>query len=331
MRRVSPIPNSNPAMTRPALNLTRDADTAFLSYVNISRAELMGSEARRLLQPGFRGKVLAVVSSTIYLMGEGGKVLWIDRGGAPAHRRSVSASFPPSDLVAGDPFWTIDRQVNIGGDLLLSLTSAAEWHSPAIAPERLLPLCQLALEIRALVQTLEVPEEVDGFSRVIPWLAGRSPLSSFPGRDAVEALGRACMACELERAVILARDLIGLGPGLTPSGDDFVGGFLFAANVLRSSYPGLPEGKEGAITDLITWAKGRTHEISHALLSDFSQGYGPEPLHALACALLEGGEDGGLVESAIRLTRIGHSSGWDILAGFLSGTLLTEKSCGPKL
>ena len=55
----------------------------------------------------------------------------------------------------------------------------------------------------------------------------------------IRRIAMACRSGQAGRAISEAHDLIGLGPGLTPSGDDFVGGLLFAAWHLGRAYPSL--------------------------------------------------------------------------------------------
>src|SRR5437868_4654956 len=60
------------------------------------------------------------------------------------------------------------------------------------------------------------------------------------------------------------------------------------------------------------------HPIGAALLGDLLVGEGWAALHDLAAALARDDESAA-VEAAQRLTRLGHSSGWDLLAGFVAG------------
>ena len=60
----------------------------------------------------------------------------------------------------------------------------------------------------------------------------------------------------------------------------------------------------------------RTHRISAALLGDLLDGDAYAPLHDLAGALARDDASAAL-DAAGRLTHIGHSSGWDLLTGFL--------------
>ncbi len=102
----------------------------------------------------------------------------------------------------------------------------------------------------------------------------------------------------------LAR-LVGLGPGLTPAGDDALGG---AAIALRAT------GRMAQADALAGWidaiAPEATGEIARAHLRAAARGEGSAALHAALDALMRGKEpDLGAIDA------IGHSSGWDALAG----------------
>ena len=70
---------------------------------------------------------------------------------------------------------------------------------------------------------------------------------------------------------------------------------------------------------MLDGARGRTHPISIALLSDMLDGQAHAPLHDLARALAAGAPRDVALGAARRVVGIGHSSGWDMLAGFVSG------------
>src|SRR5205085_2196654 len=106
----------------------------------------------------------------------------------------------------------------------------------------------------------------------------------------------------------------GLGGGLTPSGDDFVGGALFAQRLLpthdRSAW-------DLAAARIVADAAALTHAISATLLADLSAGEGWAPLYALLDALARADTDAAIA-AARSLTAMGHSSGWDIVAGVVA-------------
>jgi hypothetical protein len=129
----------------------------------------------------------------------------------------------------------------------------------------------------------------------------------------------AALACRERDARALeghARALVGLGRGLTPSGDDFVGALLF---VLRS-VPGLcppsfPEALRARARDWVDL----TNAISFAILGDHAAGHGNAIEHEIVSAFCEAHPGAGLSAAVERLVCIGHSSGWDHLAGMVAG------------
>jgi len=112
------------------------------------------------------------------------------------------------------------------------------------------------------------------------------------------------------------RDLIGLGPGLTPAGDDLLAGALAALDAF-----GEAEAR-GVLAHAIMLAlPGRTSPLSACLLRAACAGHVGERLHKAVSALLVGD-----VEAAIEAAEcIGHSSGWDMLAGAAAVSLIRGK------
>ena len=83
--------------------------------------------------------------------------------------------------------------------------------------------------------------------------------------------------------------------------------------------------KRSQILNLIQWARNRTHPISHAILGDLAIGQGPEPLHDLLRLLLKGEDlDGRTMDAIDCLLKVGHTTGWYILAGVLTCLLSVD-------
>ena len=121
----------------------------------------------------------------------------------------------------------------------------------------------------------------------------------------------------------VGKPLIGLGPGLTPSGDDFLGGMLFALWHLNSAYPSQFRHDTDSIGNLLEYASSQTNQISYAILTDFTIGQGPLPFHDLVEAMLTGRPISKILDCVRLVIAIGHSSGWDMLAGFILGMTIT--------
>jgi len=143
-------------------------------------------------------------------------------------------------------------------------------------------------------------------------------------REALPALSRASCALDCTAAARALEQLAGLGPGLTPSGDDFIVGYLAALHarssretLLRSFLAGLA----GAVTRLAAAANLISRQFMlNAVEGEFSE--------ALAQVVLAAGafDERRLGDSAVRLVRVGHSSGADSLAGLLFGLCLPVAS-----
>ena len=302
---------------------------------NIWPAKLMGAKARSLLAgPGFPGKVLAVLPTTVYLLGDDGEIIWMALEEMPLHRRCLMASFQPAPLRVGQVFFTQKGCLRIGQNAAVKIDQAIAWEPSAIVPEQAEPLPVVNGCLQRLLAVLPEPGSGAGLGQAIPLIAavaGGKEMTAFPldsmiarALNPILDLARACLKQDMAEVAHKGRELVGLGPGLTPSGDDFLGGLLFAAHSLKKAYPGDFCWGQEVITDLMGWARMQTHSISHTVLGDLALGHGPEPLHDVIKSLIRDQDLRFLMSAVARLLKIGHTSGWDILAGMLTGMLLVK-------
>jgi len=261
--------------------------------LNHQRVDLIGATARALLtQPGFAGRVLAVVTDVVYLsaeeesrfLGENG-ILWLAQNHLPMHPRALRGDFDFSALRVGMTFQSDGARLRFdAGDHTgspLPFAGTRVWQPATIDPARVAPRETVLARIKDLT----------GFPKPV-------------------------------RSLEDARDLIGLGEGLTPSGDDFVGGWLFAVYHLHAAYPDAFDWEQRAIDELLDWARSRTNLISYALLRDHARGESVEPLHDWLVALLGVDEPGDMARLVARLIGIGSTTGKNILAGAATGMFL---------
>ena len=107
--------------------------------------------------------------------------------------------------------------------------------------------------------------------------------------------------------------LIGLGPGLTPSGDDVMAGMLIALHATGQ------RGRVEALAGFVAKTPvGRTSPLSRVFLEVAGEGLPSAAMHAVIDSLLAH-DVAALPEAVERLTGIGHTSGWDMLAGAVLG------------
>jgi hypothetical protein len=208
-----------------------------------------------------------------------------------------------------------------GDTLGVDVHEAAVWRPPTVAAS-IASRATLIVTAKALVATRHRLPRPDAFG----WLLGNTGTPPFPLHDArgrASALVEALAIGDPDDTVGAATALLGLGNGLTPSGDDFVGGAFFARAFAADVAGVAIHRSRETIARVLTAAATLTNPISIALLDDMLHGRGHAPLHELANALAMGMLDDA-VNAATRLVHLGHSSGWDILTGFLGGVLGPE-------
>jgi hypothetical protein len=238
--------------------------------------------------------VVAPLSSSFYAAAAG-HLIWVGGPGATMHPRAVLTS---ERAAPGE-----------GATVRIAVEDVTPWR-PASLPS---PSPSARDAARRLRESIVRVGEPRGLARLLT-ADGAGDLVLDKARSHVTALARACAADDASAFADTAQPLLGLGPGLTPSGDDFVGGALFARRVLV----GMTPAWEAVTTRLVADAATLTHPISARLLGDLAAGEAWAPLHDLATALTSENV-GASVDAARRIAALGHTSGWDLLAGILAG------------
>lgn len=136
-------------------------------------------------------------------------------------------------------------------------------------------------------------------------------------RDFTDAVTRG----HLDDARRAAARLLGLGQGLTPSGDDWLTGFVLAAH----HAPDHLGTATAAVDDAAR--PGATVDVSLSILRNALQGRAIDPLHRLLAALTRP-PGPGLDEALAALADVGYSSGTDMALGLLAAAHLTTTPQG---
>ncbi len=299
--------------------------------LDIGVVNVMGARARELLsRPDFSGQVLAMVSNGVYLNGTGEEVLWLAPENSSRHGRAILGAFDLRVLQVGGPFRCEGPNLRFGRELALDFSGARVWQPLPI--ERAVQWEFARARVQQLLVALESFDCGESLGVTMPLVAalvnGDTPRSfTWPNPfiaaafSFIEEIVDAYRTRDTARLVEAAHRLVGLGPGLTPSGDDFLGGLLFAEHYLCAAYPEAWPPEVGLAGEVLDYARAQTNLISYTLLHDHARGQGTEPLHALMAGLLGGQELDALVMNARRLIEIGNTSGWDMLAGVMTALL----------
>jgi hypothetical protein len=294
--------------------------------------EQMGATARRCLAPGERGTVLAVLSGVVYLHTASLEILWLASDATPMHRRCVKVGGSLPRLKAGAPFYVDERGLKIGPRVALDSATASVWQPCPINTGEVVRLAELPGCVRALASILDCAQ-APGLGQFIPEVVYDESESVNATQDPVLLRAKplvldaadAFREHDGERVTLCVDALVGFGAGLTPSGDDFLGGLLFGASALRAGYPGSRVPDAGVSVETY---RARTHPISFTLLGDHAGGHAIAPLHSIVNGILTGASIECIHPAVLQLVQVGHSTGWDMLAGLFAGLLISENGSG---
>ena len=131
-------------------------------------------------------------------------------------------------------------------------------------------------------------------------------------------LARAARALQADEAARALERLIGRGPGLTPSGDDLITGFL--AGLFSTT--GDDRARRAfleAFCLTVAAAAAATADISRAYLTHAAAGWFAEPLVTLARQIGAGADRGAIESATTAALRVGHTSGGAGVFGLLLG------------
>ncbi|QNS07933.1 oxamate carbamoyltransferase subunit AllH family protein [Streptomyces xanthii] len=118
--------------------------------------------------------------------------------------------------------------------------------------------------------------------------------------------------------------LHGLGPGLTPAGDDFLAGLTLVAALPGSALAPLPP----AVRTVLDGHRGRTTDLAAATLTEAAEGRARAELIDVLRQLADSPPPWDLNDPARRVLAFGHTSGSDTLSGLVAGLHLEEELRG---
>ncbi len=293
---------------------------------------LLGDPARRALGVGTHWSVLAVFRRSFYCRSGAGRLICLGPtalGGGPLNVLCAippAADWPAAGLHPGMAAGCDGAALTFPEGTRFTFRDAARWR-PTPPPPGWQSI-YLSRGVDALRSRLAAHPPRNGLWPLLLPLAvpasgprlgtaACSPLlrAAVPGIHALEVWLGESMAGGGGAPPFLpsaVRALVGLGPGLTPSGDDFLCGAMIALHSLGWGFLA-----RRLAAQVIDWGQHLTHAISLAHLDCAGGGEGSAPLHDVIAAL--GTPDvPGLAASLTALDTIGHTSGWDALAGLLA-------------
>lgn len=262
--------------------------------------------------PGLQGagwSVHSVHRQVVNLLGPGDYLCCLATEELDDAPRTVRVAWPDrAGLSAGHPVRVTGTTIDLR-DRLIELAAAARWF-PQPADLGALPADALQ-RAAALLDPGPDPHPTSPFERASTGLV----------RSGTAALAEAVRAGDHGRLATAAVRLVGLGAGLTPTGDDILTGLavLLAQPGMLLSPLLLP------LREAIGGAARRTTAVSAATLTEALAGRARQRIHDLI-RTFPAGRPEEISAAAAHVRRIGHSSGADLLTGLRLGLLLEAEA-----
>ena len=290
---------------------------------NTFRVVLVGTFAHKFFALPGEAKIIGVFHRSFYVENTSGQLTCIGEWGIGPGPLNALCKFSNdvdfTEIVSAESFARIQN-----GSIHLSSNMKIDTSLPKVWEPEPLPvgwdLGSFLQNLPFLVEWIAETGPREGFAPLIPYIvsgeevSGEDFFQETSWKEIADCRNWLSDTLNGEKSLefsSLNHKLVGLGPGLTPSGDDFWCGVMIALYAL--GYFEVLRKISGVI---LSQAKYRTNKISCAHLECAARGQGAQALHEMISAM--GMADEARLDSALcALDKIGHTSGWDSLAGIV--------------
>jgi len=262
----------------------------------------------------------------------GGVLVGVVRSDISLHPVDMRTDVPPGETMPslgvkkGMPVRVLESKLLVGDILEINIADAKIWKPPTKVEKPLAPN-EISRNLELAKQTAVSRTCAEGLGQLLKHLdaieRGEMPAAGDLNDVARKALPNIVGLVKAVRngntAAVenTAKNLVGLGPGLTPSADDMLVGFTGALGWTSRSL-GKDADMVGKINVAIASHADRTNLLSRQLLQHAARGDVNERLGELFTAILAG--PASKVEPLVtRIMKIGESSGIDMMVGLLLG------------
>jgi hypothetical protein len=292
-------------------------------YTLDSHAVSIGNFAADLLAVPGKGRIMGVTSKGFFILTESNRVLFIstDPLFGPVH---IVLNVLPEKIKAGLMGATVDYSPdelffqNLG--FRINLENAKIWQPPPL-PNKFLSVLERDHQISLITDALVRSGRESTFLPLLKWMVAQNRHPGFPDdrlnqdmHPGVD-LRQAFRENEPGKAAKLLDPWLGYGPGLTPSGDDFIWGFLAALNRWKAMI--CPQFEVTTINEFILInAQQKTSYLSATLIECATHGWADEKMLSVLDHLFTG--QGSVKETVEKILAYGSSSGVDAFAGMVA-------------
>ncbi|WP_313638243.1 DUF2877 domain-containing protein [Paenibacillus sp.] len=220
--------------------------------------------------------------------------------------------FEEADIVVNDIVSSDHSILTIANKMSITMDGAMEWNC-------VLPIYPAETDVLEMnVSTMKQYINLHGNnSRIERAFKSDNPFDDEMSKMLNERTQLLVLELQNKRmstAITHATSLIGLGPGLTPAGDDFLVGLFTVFNIENNRY----FSHKSFCEEVVLHAKALTNDISYMALAKAAIGQVRESISELMEALFRGSEEE-LLLALGRVLAIGSTSGTDIALGIVAG------------
>jgi hypothetical protein len=295
---------------------------------NVVRADSVGAR----VPPHARAQVHSVFLRACNIETEAGELVTLVAPSSGNLPHGIRCAVPFARLRQGQAANLEDATLRFpAAEIALDFSRASVWNGRIAA----VPPGQHGAEVRRILRENAPDQGVAPalFSSGRPHCALQRALLARLART-LPILARATETRDAGAVVSALSVLVGLGPGLTPAGDDFTVGYLAALWSRSRREPGIAS-LLGALAVPVGQMSLLTNAISRQMLLDALQGHFAERLTEVVRCVCDGSD---VAAASMRALQIGHSSGADVLCGLLFGLSLApaaspireDRACQPR-
>jgi len=302
-------------------------------------AESIGEKALKVLgKKGGRLEIHSVFDHAVYISSGGGELLKLIRNNNFISPRSILVKTDESAPMSALGFEkgmavSYNGRALYAGSVRIDLSRASIYKIQKLASkEALAGVESAALNLRILRDVIYTHPGREGLVPLLENVETRGPMKLFleplgggvaeTARPHIERLMWGLFSGDLGAVADNAGAILGLGPGLTPSCDDFLAGLFLSLGFAGSSFYGKANSRarffKRAGDEILKSAKKKTTVYSVGLIDDARRGKGPLAATGLIKSLLTGTPEE-TASSAKILLGMGATTGADTAVGIYYG------------
>ena len=288
-----------------------------------SNAVSIGKFAIALLaQPG-KGRVMGVTSRGFFLLTRSDRVLFLTADLLQGPLNLILTALPEAvkaRLMGTEVECSPDKLYFPQTCFRINLKDAKTWQPPEL-PKKIKSAQERNGQIKSVAHAILKSEREATFLPLLKWIVTPNLHPKPSDYQFTEFIQKAVdlqwhiHENESTEAGRILDSFLGYGPGLTPSGDDFVWGFLAALNRWQAVL--CPQFVIGRLNEIIlSDAKKKTSFLSATLIECATHGWADANMLKVLDCLFSG--EGSMDEMAEKILAYGSSSGVDAFAGMLA-------------